>query len=88
MNNSDNIIVVQFSKMEMDHLIKNNITKGTFSSIKKNPFFVKEEFGEVTQNFGLSDYELKKFCRDVRVFKKKTGLDIKVISILRKQKSA
>lgn len=84
MEHHEIIATVQFPKLGMDTLIKNHITNGTFSSVKKAPSNIKEEFGMITQKYHLTKLELKKFCRDVRVFRKKTGLDITVLSILRK----
>lgn len=84
MEHQEIIAMVQFSKLGMDTLIKKHITNGTFSSVKKTPINIKEEFGTVTQKYHLTKLEFKKFCRDVRVFRKKTGLDITILSVLRK----
>lgn len=70
------IVIVEFSKSKMENLIKNNVTKGTYSSIREKPIQTEIDGDRQKETWTLSQRDYLKLCKDVEVFKKKTDLDL------------
>lgn len=70
------IVIVEFSKSKMENLIKNNVTKGTYSSIREKPIRTEIDGDRQKETWILSQRDYFKLCKDVEVFKKKTDLDL------------